>query len=96
MYERIKILCPTTREPVAHPSTITHVGLSMGSEKGRIACLKATIRRCVKMEGTKDRPHPFSQLTHCVMIRAHPSSPPNATQTNTYFFSGGFAVKVSL
>ena len=25
-----------------------------------------------------------------------PSGPPNATQTNTYFFSGGFAVKVSL
>ena len=25
-----------------------------------------------------------------------PPVPPNATQTNTYFFSGGFAVKVSL
>ena len=96
MYERIKILCPTTREPVAHPSTITHVGLSMGSEKGRIACPKATFRRCVKMEGTKFRPHPFPQLPPYVMSRTHPSSPPNATQTNTYFFSGGFAVKVSL
>ena len=96
MHERIKILCPTTREPVAHPSTITHVGLSMGSEKGRIACLKATIRRCVKMEGTKDRTHSFPQFPPYVMIPAHPSSPPNATQTNIYFFSGGFAVKVSL
>ena len=27
---------------------------------------------------------------------AWPFGPPNATQTNTYFFSGGFAVKVSL
>ena len=25
-----------------------------------------------------------------------PSPPPNGTQTNTYFFSGGFAVKVML
>ena len=76
MHERIKILCPTTREPVAHPSTITHVGLSMGFEQGRIACLKATFRRYVKMEGTKDRAHPFPQLTHCVMIPVHPSPPP--------------------
>ena len=76
MYERIKILCPTTREPVAHPSTITHVALSVDSEQGRIACLKATIRRCVKMEGTKSRPHPFPQLPPYVMSRTHPSPPP--------------------
>ena len=45
-------------------------------EKGRIARLKATFRRYVKMEGTKDRAHPFLQLTHCVTIPVHPSSPP--------------------
>jgi hypothetical protein len=28
------------------------------------------------MEGTKDRTHPFPQLTHYVIICAHPSSPP--------------------
>ena len=76
MHERIKILCPTTREPVAHLSTITHVCLSMGSEQGRIARFKATFRRYVKMEGTKACTHPFPQLTHCVMSRAHPSPPP--------------------
>ena len=58
------------------PSTITHVPLPATSDKGRIACLKATFRRYVKMEGTKDRTHPFSQLTHYVIIPTHPSSPP--------------------
>ena len=60
----------------APPSTITHVALSGISGKGRIDWLKATFRCYVKMEGTKDCTHPFPQLTHCVMSRAHPSPPP--------------------
>ena len=58
------------------PSTITHVPLPATSDKGRIACLKATFRHYVKMKGTKDRTHPFPQLPHYVIICTHPSSPP--------------------
>ena len=46
------------------------------------------------------RYHAFPSLathfTFAVNLWEYPSPPPNATQTNTYFFSGGFAVKVSL
>ena len=31
-----------------------------------------------------------------VIMCSYPSGPPNVYWTNTYFFSGGFAVKVSL
>ena len=58
------------------PSTITHVALSGISGKGRIDWLKATFRCYVKMEGTKDRTHPFPQLPSYVIICTHPSSPP--------------------
>jgi hypothetical protein len=58
------------------PSTITHVALLAICEKGRIDWLGTTFRRYVKMEGTKDRIHPFPQLPHYVIICAHPSSPP--------------------
>ena len=58
------------------PSTITHVALSGISGKGRIDWLKATFRCYVKMEGTKDRTHPFPQLPSYVIIPTHPSSPP--------------------
>ena len=58
------------------PSTITHVALPRDFGKGRIACLKAAFRRYVKMEGTKDRIHPFPQLPSYVIIPTHPSSPP--------------------
>ena len=78
------------------PSTITHVVLSGIYGKGRIDWLKATFKSYMKMEGTKDRTHPFPQLTPYVIIRVYPSPPPNVYWTNTYFFSGGFAVKVSL
>ena len=57
-------------------STITHVALPWDFGKGRMDWLKATFRRYVKMEGTKDRIHPFPQLTHYVIIPTHPSSPP--------------------
>jgi hypothetical protein len=60
----------------APPSTITHVALSGISGKGRIDWLKATFRCYVKMEGTKDRTHPFPQLLHYVIICTHPSPPP--------------------
>ena len=86
----------STHGSVTPPSTVAPVADPAASEQGRIAWLGATFKRYVKMEGTKDRTHPFPQLTPYVMIPAHSSSPPNATQTNTYFFSGGFAVKVSL
>ena len=65
-----------THWSVALPSTATHVALSVGSEKGRIACLKTTFKSYVKMEGTTDRTHPFPQFPPYVMIPAHPSSPP--------------------
>ena len=66
------------------PSTITHVALSGISGKGRIDWLKATFRCYVKMEGTKDRTHPFPQLTHYVIIRIHPSPPPKQANPNSF------------
>ena len=58
------------------PSTSTHVALPRDFGKGRMDWLKDTFKSYVKMEGTKDRTHPFPQLTHYVIIRIHPSSPP--------------------
>ena len=58
------------------PSTSTHVAMFTDPEKGRIACLKTTFKSYVKMEGTKDRTHPFPQLPSYVIIPTHPSSPP--------------------
>ena len=70
------LLLICTHGSIALASTTTHVALPRDFGKGRIACLKATFRCYVKMEGTKDRTHPFPQLPSYVIIRIHPSPPP--------------------